>query len=232
MKQYLKAEHIGHYGDDLLVVNVARCSNDKWHDRFDAKADSGLIDYLARKKHKSPFMHPKVSFRLTLPIFVARQWERHRISAVRQYDIFDMNEVSRRYVTTTPEFFIPDQWRAIPEGSIKQGSGGALPVNIQPDLMARYLRVVQDARAFYDYALSKGCAPEQARSALPQSMLTKWIETGSLYYWFNLCSLRLPSDAQTEIQFLAAQVYEVCNTLFPISWAALVKNCPEALCDG
>ncbi len=79
----MKAELLSTFGDDLMVVNTARVSMGKRHNVFDPESDTRLINYLARNGHWSPFSHPKATFHLHLPIFVARQWEKHRIGAVR-----------------------------------------------------------------------------------------------------------------------------------------------------
>ena len=217
----MKAELLSVFGDDLMVVNTARVSMGKWHEEFDTKDDTKLIKYLAANQHWSPFSHPKAQFRMTLPIFVARQWEKHRIGCVRGYDIYDHSEESRRYVDDTPQFWSPSEWRRRPDGSIKQGSGetvGCLTAEAASRLLSRAVEAAEDA---YKGLLALGIAPEQARTILPQSMYTSWIETGSLAYWARLCNLRLDAHAQQEIRELAWQVAEQMAEKFPVSWAAL-----------
>ena len=221
----MKAELLSVYGDDLMVVNTARVSMGKWHTEFDDVADRRLIDYLARNGHWSPFSHPKATFRLHLPIFVARQWEKHRVGCVRGYDIYDQNEMSRRYVDDEPEFFVPTEWRSRPDDNIKQGSGAPLALDAQHRCEAILDCAHDYARAAYDNLLGIGVAPEQARMVLPQSMYTQWIETGSLAYWYRLCDLRTDAHAQREINDLACQVSAQMETAFPVSWAALWRNC-------
>lgn len=219
----MKAELLCTFGDDLMVVNTARVSMGKWHEEFDPQSDTRLIDYLAREGHWSPFSHPKATFRLHLPIFVARQWEKHRVGCVRGYDIYDQNEMSRRYVDDEPTFFVPDQWRSRPDGNIKQGSGEALN-DIGQDLCHEILTWAhKQTLACYKDLLDIGVAPEQARMVLPQSMHTQWIETGSLAYWARLCGLRIDAHAQREICDLATQVAEQMASAFPVSWAALME---------
>ena len=220
----MKAELLSVYGDDLMVVNTARVSMGKWHTEFDDVADRRLINYLARENHFTPFCHPKATFRLHLPIFVARQWERHRVGAVRGYDMYDQNEVSRRYVDDEPGFFHPTEWRSRPDGNIKQGSGEALN-DIGQDLCHEILTWAhKQTLACYKDLLDIGVAPEQARMVLPQSMHTQWIETGSLAYWYRLCDLRMDAHAQREIYDLAAQVAQQMAQAFPVSWAALMEH--------
>ena len=220
----MKAELLSVYGDDLMVVNTARVSMGKWHTEFDGVSDRRLINYLARENHFTPFCHPKATFRLHLPIFVARQWERHRVGAVRGYDMYDQNEVSRRYVDDEPGFFHPTEWRSRPDGNIKQGSGEALN-DIGQDLCHEILTWAhKQTLACYKDLLDIGVAPEQARMVLPQSMHTQWIETGSLAYWARLCGLRIDAHAQREICDLATQVAEQMAQSFPVSWAALMEH--------
>ena len=218
----MKATLLGTFGDDLMVVNAARVSMAKHHDTFDPESDTKLIRYLAREGHWTPFSHPKAMFRVELPIFVARQWEKHRIGAVRGYDIYDQNEVSRRYVDDEPTFFVPDQWRSRPEGNIKQGSDEPLSDNDQTRCDYVLALLHDNALSAYRALLKYNVAPEQARMVLPQTMYTQWVETGSLAYWARLCRLRIDSHAQREIHDLAAQVAQEMAQAFPVSWQALI----------
>lgn len=223
----MKAELIDVFGNDLMVANTARVSMGKWHTKFDTESDTRLIKYLARENHWSPFAHTKAMFRLELPIFVARQWEKHRIGVVRGYDSYDQNEVSRRYVDDEPEFFQPQSWRARPEGNIKQGSGEVLPEYLQVECGKVLEYTHAQALLAYQRLLALEVAPEQARLVLPQSLYTQWIETGSLSYWARLCTLRLDTHAQEEIRTLARQVADQMAAAFPVSWSALMENAHE-----
>lgn len=220
----MKAKLLAVFGDDLMVVNAARVSMAKHHDTFDQESDTRLINYLARENHFSPFCHPKAQFRIELPIFVARQWEKHRIGAVRGYDIYDQSEVSRRYVDDEPTFFVPDQWRSRPDGNIKQGSGEPLPWALKNVADIVLMDVHAAATTAYHKLLNHGVAPEQARMVLPQTMYTQWVETGSLAYWARLCQLRIDAHAQREINDLACQVSKQMAKAFPVSWAALTEH--------
>ena len=220
----MKAEILAVFGNDLTVVNAARVSMDKWHAEFDFESDTRLINYLAREGHWSPFSHPKATFMITAPIFVARQWEKHRVGCVRGYDIYDQNEMSRRYVDDEPEFFAPKEWRSRPTENIKQGSGEALNAIGQNLCYGILVWTQKQALASYKDLLDIGVAPEQARMVLPQSMYTQWVETGSLAYWARLCGLRIDAHAQREICDLATQVAEQMAQSFPVSWAALMEH--------
>ena len=189
--------------------------------------DSKLIKYLAKNGHFTPFTHPKAQFRVHLPIFVARQWEKHRIGAIRGYDIYDQNEVSRRYVDTPPELYTPTEWRSRPQESIKQGSGDSLERHVQYKSEQTYANALHHCEQAYESLLKWGVAPEQARMILPQSMYTTWIETGSLSYWARVVNLRVEGHAQLEIRELAGQVNEQMAKAFPISWKALTEERDE-----
>lgn len=209
----MKAEYIAHFGDDLTVVNAARVSFAKAKTELDER-DTGLIQYLARHGHTSPFFHPQVQLRITAPIFIARQWYRSNVGVAR-------NEVSRRYVDDGLDFFRPDEWRRRPDGTIKQGSGESVGPEVNEKFRAIQEELEDTAQYAYTVAIATGIAPEQARMLLPQSMETQWIETGSLAYFSRVCKQRLDPHAQKEIQTLAQQVGAIIQPLFPVSWLAL-----------
>lgn len=208
----IKVEYIDHCGDDLTTVNVARVSFSKWQDELGPK-DSGLIKFLANHEHTSPFRHNAITLRCHAPVWLARQLGKHQVG-------LSWNEVSRRYVDTGFEFFVPE-YRERPEGGIKQGSGGLHKDN----------KVFQEATEgfqtaaleFYEELIACGVAPEQARGILPQNMMTSWIWTGSLYAFYHMYRLRIDSHAQVEAQQFAKEVDSIMTMLFPESWLAL-KN--------
>jgi thymidylate synthase (FAD) len=107
---------------------------------------------------------------------------------------------------------------------VKQGSGAELPARLQMDISRMYSNAVDNAKVVYDSLLAQGVAPEQARMVLPQSMMTSWIETGSLAYWARLVNQRTDPHAQKEIENLARQVGDAMAEKFPVSWSALVKG--------
>ena len=212
----IKVELLDNMGTDLSVVNAARVSMLKWHSEFDDKTDSSLLDYLAKHKHWTPFAHPQLSFRITAPIFVARQLFKHKVGLTE-------NEVSRRYVTDKPKFFSPTSWRSAPETNIKQGSGDDLSSHAQ--MMAHYAvkKLCFTAEQVYNELLALGVAPEQARMVLPQSTLTEWIWTGSLQAMWRVCMLRLDSHAQAETRQVASQISKHIETLYPACFKALYR---------
>lgn len=209
-------ELIDVFGDDLTVVNAARVSFDKESTELNG-ADQKLIRYLATHEHISPFFHPQARFRIKMPIFVAREHYRHQIGLAR-------NEVSRRYVDSLPECWVPAAAEIRErDPRVKQGSKDTAVADAD-EVWA--LMSVQTAAAMdtYKMLLTKGVAPEVARAVLPQSMYTEFIETGSLAAYARICHLRLDPHAQKEIRDYATAISDLLQPLFPVSWVALREN--------
>jgi len=204
------------FGDDLSVVNAARVSFDKVSYEV-TEGDKKLINYLAKHDHVSPFFHPQARFRLKMPIFVAREWFRHTVGFAR-------NEVSRRYVDTPPECWVP-QPEEIRERDprAKQGSKKT-PVEASEDVHKVFKQHTEAALKTYSDLLADGVAPEVARSVLPQSMYTEFVETASLFGYARLCNLRLDPSAQKEIRDYAEAIHKFMTEAFPISWEALSQK--------
>ena len=223
-------------GSDLSVVNAARVSFDKeseW-DVVDIgapigieklnDADCKLIRYLATHNHWSPFSHAFASFRIKAPIFVARQLVKHTVGLA-------WNEVSRRYVSTEPEFYLPDYWRKS-ASNVKQGSSNEavkLKLNNGFDYSEDGLdetpyEACERSLDVYLCMLKQGVCPEQARIILPQNTMTEWIWSGSLYAFARVCNLRLDNHTQKETQMVAQQISNKMNQLFPESWKVLVNE--------
>jgi thymidylate synthase (FAD) len=202
------------FGSDLTVVNAARVSLGKHVDEFTEK-DGRLIKYLADHDHVSPFFHPQARFRLKMPIWMAREWFRHTIGFAR-------NEVSRRYVDDLPTFFLTEELRTRAPNK-KQGSND--DVHEQNDTLVQLMKESYvDSLNTYTLLLGQGVCPEQARMVLPQSMMTEFIETGSLAAYARLVKLRTSSDAQKEIRDVAEMVAKTLYTAFPVSWVALTTD--------
>lgn len=204
------------FGNDLTVVNAARVSFNKESHEL-VEQDKKLITYLAKHEHVTPFFHPQIRFRLKMPIFVAREWYRHQIGFAR-------NEVSRRYVDSEPECYVPkaEDIRAR-DPKLKQGSK---PEAVDDSPMWGMLmeKSTKDSMDTYKSLLAHEVAPEIARMVLPQSMYTEFIETGSLAAYARLCNLRLDPTAQKEIQLYAEAVDSLMRDKFPVSWAALMSS--------
>jgi len=230
---------IDYMGTDLDVVNAARVSMNKeseleldWeYDVCDcceptefyglSEKDKKLIKYLAKHEHWTPFSQNAVKFRIKMPIFIARQWFKHTVG-------FTRNEVSRRYVSDSPEFWEPESWRKAAD-NVKQGSseiniGGWIGTGNTCYLGETYTGAIYQLQEFYEMMIEHGVCPEQARMVLPQSMMTEFIETGNLASYARLCKLRLDPHAQKEIQWYAEAIASGMEELFPISWEALMEE--------
>ncbi len=212
----MSVELVDSMGSDLSIVNAARVSFHKFHEKFQ-DGDEKLINYLAKHGHWTPFAHAFLSFRIKAPIFVARQLVKHQVGLA-------WNEVSRRYVDDEPEFWFPEVWRGKPVNA-KQGSSGIIPSE-QPDMdIDMYVRMAQDrALGCYIELLQHGVAPEQARMVLPQNTMTEWIWSGSLAAFARVCKLRLDPHAQLETQEVAHKIEGLVPEHFKYSWKALMND--------
>ena len=211
----MEVELIDHMGSDLTVVNAARVSFGKRKKEF-TEGDKKLIAFLAKHGHWSPFGHCSLQFRIKAPVFVARQLVKHQVGLT-------WNEISRRYVDYEPEFYKVDKWRGRAEDK-KQGSDEENTiewVNRSQRTGALQLAVENIALKNYNMMLEAGVAPEQARMILPQSMMTEWYWSGTLYAFARVCNLRCASDAQYETRIVANLINKECGKLFPISWTEL-----------
>jgi thymidylate synthase (FAD) len=215
----IEVTYIDHMGSDLSVVNAARVSFGKkseWHQRIYTGEpnilkgkDAKLIRYLAKHNHKSPFNHTFVTFHVKSPVFVARQLVKH--------EYMPWNEISRRYVDNEPEFYVPDTWRGRAQDK-KQGSEGVVKTNANVEYHNNVMLQL------YKQQLDEGVTPEQARMHLPQSMMTEWYWSGTVFAFAKMCGLRMQQDTQQETREVAMQVDEYMEKLYPESWKALMKD--------
>lgn len=223
-------DYVDHMGDDLTVVNAARVSFQKesawdgeqhWTGRIEGKKlterDQKLIRYLAKHNHWTPFAHPQITLRIKAPISIRTQFFKHKQGFVE-------NEVSRRYVTDRPEYYIP-LWRKAPSEGAKQGSSGFIesPEEIQTRTQ-KYVDVLDNCVQQYESLIESGVAPEQARFILPQGIFTEWWWTGSLAAYARFYNQRTDLHAQWEIQQYAEAVSKIIAKLFPESWSCLIKE--------
>ena len=216
----ISVELVDHMGSDMSVVDAARVSFDKRSIGYDVDgklpdADHKLIRYLSDHNHWSPFSHTASSFRIKAPLFVARQLVKHCVGG-------SWNEVSRRYVASEPEFYMPSYWRKS-AASVKQGSSDE-QVYGNDAYMSAAKRYTEQCLSLYNGMIQGGICAEQARMVLPQNMMTEWIWTGSLYFFARVCNLRLDSHTQKETQVVAQQISDCMNELFPVSWKTLVLH--------
>ncbi|MGI0067840.1 MAG: FAD-dependent thymidylate synthase, partial [Thermoplasmata archaeon] len=173
---------IDYMGNDDAIVQAARVSYGKGTKT--RRDDRGLIRYLLRHRHTTPFEMVEYKFLVRLPIFVARQWVRHRTAS--------LNEVSARYSVLEDEYEIPPAEEIRHQSTRnRQGRGGPLPPEVVAAFQTDLDRVSKDAYASYQKALEAGVARETARLLLPVAFYTQWYWKTDLHNLFHFLSLRL-----------------------------------------
>ncbi len=202
--------------DDLSVANAARVSFARRKDELD-DSDRGLIGFLLRERHGTPFEHNAFRFHIRCPIFVAREWFRHRIGS--------FNEFSMRYAKATDEFYVP-----APEDVRSQvGKPGAYTFEpVAPELAERTreeLRAVYEASfAAYERLVEAGVARELARAVLPVGAYTEFFWTVNARALMNFISLRNAEAAQREIRRYAEACEAFLEQKMPVTHAAFIAN--------
>jgi len=216
---------IDYMGDDASIVQAARVSYGAGTKKV--REDAGLINYLMRHRHTSPFEMCEIKLHMKLPIFVARQMVRHRLA--------NLNETSGRYSILDREFYVPDPAHLASQSpSNRQGRGEVLG----PDESARVLALLRDdaARAYEHYeemlnedaaghiidAGRSGLARELARMNLPVSLYTQWYWKIDLHNFLHFLALRGDAHAQYEIRVYAAVLLDVVKQWVPLTYAAFV----------
>ena len=200
--------------DDLSVVNGARVSFAKHKTEMD-DSDAGLIRFLMRERHGTPFEHNAFRFHIRAPIFVAREWFRHRVGS--------FNEFSMRYARATDDFYIP-----APEDVRSQvGKPGAYSFEPVTDELAETTReelqqVYETAYAAYERLVELGVARELARAALPVGAYTEFYWTVNARALMNFLSLRNSETAQREIRRYAEACERFLAERMPITYDAFV----------
>lgn len=211
----MAVELLDHMGSDLTVVNAARVSFNKQHMEVE-KGDYSLIKYLAKHHHWSPFAHCFVQFRIKAPIFVARQLGKHQVGLC-------WNEISRRYVSYDPEFWSASEGFREASRDKKQGSLNKVSL-FNREAQSMMNTVHRDCLRVYREMLDMDICEEQARAVLPQSMMTEWFWSGSLFAFSRVCNLRNSHDSQQETRNISLQIDEICGRLYPVSWEALMDR--------
>ncbi len=176
-------------------------------------ADRKLIEYLLEHGHFSPFEHSVFQFHIKCPIFVARQWMRHRIASY--------NEISARYTEVHDEFYFPSEFRA-QDRSNRQGSLQSSSLD-QEKLKNIYDRAIKASYASYKELLDAGAAREMARMVLPVAQYTQFHWTINARSLLNFISLRADSHAQWEIRRYAGAIQEMFREKMPWTWEAYAK---------
>lgn len=224
MRSDLKAELIQVQATDQMVAQAAWVStNNDVRLAAEGKSIDGLINYLARKRHGSPFEHNLFTFRIEAPIFVAREAFRHRIASY--------NEVSGRYVTMAPEFYTHPEGRAlVQEGSSAHPKLG--PGTPEQFLLAQEteLEAAQVTWGLYQKRLDAGLANEIARTVLPLELYTSWYVSMNARALMNFLSLRIDAEGNLfetkplwEIEQVALQMEQAFKEAMPLTWAAWIK---------
>ena len=197
-------------GDDLSVVQAARVSYGEATKGEDA--DKKLINYMMKHNHGTPFEHVVYTFHIKCPIFVARQWFRHRIGS--------FNEISGRYVELDTNFWIPKVWRSNnQENKQSSGEAGFTPVEAEK-LYRKYHSALDLSALIYEELLEAGVAREQARAILPIGTYTEFYWTVNARSLFNFLSLRTAPDAQQEMRDWALAVEQIVEPTAPHTFQA------------
>jgi thymidylate synthase (FAD) len=206
----------GAMADDLSVVNGARVSFARRREEMD-ESDEGLIRFLMRERHGTPFEHNSFRFHVRTPIFVAREWFRHRIGS--------FNEFSMRYARATDEFYVPDAADVRTQVG-KPGSYSFEPVGaeIAEATRQKMQAVYETAYLAYEQLVELGVAREIARAVLPVGAYTEFYWTVNARSLMNFISLRNSETAQREIRRYAEACEGFLEKLMPVTYAAFVAN--------
>lgn len=213
----MTVELLDSMGNDLAIVNAARTSYDKWHTEM-SEADTGLINFLMKNRHGTPFEMVQFKFRVHTSIKVAREWQRHRIGS--------FNEVSTRYVEVNPiDLYVP----LVENVRRRVGKPGAYLVQVMEgdqafDVRDMMISAYDNAAYSYTRLLSLGVAPELASFVLPLGWNTTFIWSVNLRSLFNFLNLRNHERALLEIQLEAQQVEEHVRQIVPVAYDAWLKN--------
>ena len=202
--------------DDLSVVNAARVSFARRKEELE-ESDHGLIRFLMRERHGTPFEHNSFRFHVRLPIFVAREWQRHRISS--------FNEFSMRYAKASDDFYVPEAEDVRTQVG-KPGAYSFEPVAAEVAGQTRdaLREVYEHAYATYQRLVDAGVARELARLAMPVGAYTEMYWTVNARALMNFVSLRNSEFAQLEIRRYAEAVEEFFSRAMPVTHAAFVAN--------
>ena len=204
------------YGDAaFLPVSAARVSHGR-EDKTgeDTDKDIRLMEYLAEHQHFSPFEHQSVTFLVEAPLYVAREWMRHRTQS--------FNEISMRYTSDPSDtYYIPEVFRAQAAKNRQASEGQVLN---QTEARLAYGTALSRAKSCYDDLIAMGVAREIARGVLPTSMVTRFYSTANLRNWAHWYKLRSTEDAQLEIRYYASKVDALLYSLWPDAWSCLVAE--------
>lgn len=206
---------VDYMGGDERIVQAARVSYGAGTKSY--RQDRGLINYLIKNWHTSPFEQVQLTFHTKMPVFVARQWVRHRTAR--------LNEISGRYSVMKDEFYVPEpEHVSFQSESNKQGRGDTLPL----DQAQEVIQLMEDEQrgiyANYQKMLEMGVARELARSDLPLSMYTEWYWQIDLHNLFHFIRLRLDPHAQYEIRVYAEALATCAKAVAPLAFEAFEEH--------
>ncbi len=212
---------VDYYGSDQRIVQSARVSYGEGTKTV--SQDAGLIDYLLRHQHTSPFEQVVFTFHLKMPIFVARQWVRHRMGR--------MNEVSGRYSIMKDEFYVPADEVIAPQSTDnKQGRDSTpYPKEEAEKIRTSFMKGQEQAYGVYNDMVANGLAREIARINLPLSLYTEFYWQMDLHNLFHFLKLRLDSHAQYEIREYAKVILEMVRKVCPLAASAFENDMNKAV---
>lgn len=213
---------VDYMGTDERIVQSARVSYGKGTKTV--REDASLIDYLLRNRHTSPFEQVILTFHVKLPIFIARQWIRHRTAR--------LNEISGRYSVLKSEFYIPEGCDiAFQSKDNKQGrQKEAVPEQMQGEVIALLQEQQENSYKAYEELLDKNIARELARINLPLSTYTEWYWQIDLHNLFHFLRLRTDSHAQKEIRVYAEVLLDICKKVAPMATEAFERHEKNGAC--
>jgi len=202
-------ELVDSMGDDYRILQSARVSTGGVAKKGD-KADRGLIRYLYKNDHLSPFEQVMFTFHCKLPNFIMKQYLRHRT--------FSTNEYSQRYSKVDSDYYIPKEWRL--QGLTNhQGSGEAISQFSKEDYTIPYTEGIDKIQSLYENMIKDGVAKEMARMVLPSSMYTEFYFTADLRNLFHFLELRLHEHAQYEIRVFAEAIKRILSNMEELKWS-------------
>jgi thymidylate synthase (FAD) len=207
---------VDYCGGDQRVVQAARVSYGAGTKSF--RRDRGLIHYLLRNEHTSPFEQVSLTFHAKMPMFVARQWVRHRTAR--------LNEISARYSVMKDEFYLPsvEQIRYQSQDNKQGRSEEALPLEEAEAIRARIKALQDKAYAEYLEMIEAGVAREIARIHLPVSLYTEWYWQIDLHNLFHFLKLRMDPHAQYEIRVYAEAIARCAKAVAPMCYEAFEQH--------
>lgn len=206
---------VDYMGDDAAIVQAARVSYGDGTKSI--REDAGLINYLLQNEHTTPFEMVEFKFHCKMPIFVARQWIRHRTASV--------NEYSARYSILKDEFHLPETFRAQAKGrGAKQIAEGDIDPAVESALLSEYDGLYKTAYTLYKKAIDLGVGREMARICIPVAVTTEWYWKINLHNLFRFMKLRLDAHAQLEIRVFAEAMAGIVKQIVPAAWDAFEEH--------